>query len=449
MITNKGKNIIAKYLVGQAPAYASFLAFGCGPKPLGTEESFEDYSSKKALDFEMFRAPIISRGYVTENGRSKVVFTAELPTEERYEISEVGVYSAGSNPSSNANDSRTVLSFVTTENWEYHTSIEAKEIPLFTEPLHPGPGNVITISEKAFQAAATNPTFSNQLRVSRYERPRFFNNGVFLSGDISNLTKFARIVSAVGDGAKVVYVTDSPHTLVVGQGVETVGLEPEALNLSGAVFEVLSPTSFSIQESITATSTQGGTVETTRIVTSPDSNHIHLAGVSVNFNKNASTDELRVGFSIVSKDAASVVPPERIRMILEFATVDSTTEGEKAIFEIDLENGLGGLEAGQYDLTNNRYVVVKKQLQELIKTGGFNWGDIQIVKVLVSVFKNGEPSDDFYVCLDAVRLENLTTENPLYGLTGYSVVKSSNAQPIIKDLNTSNLAEFRFAIEVE
>jgi len=449
MITNKGKNIIAKYLVGQAPAYASFLAFGCGPKPLDTEESFEDYSNKKALDFEMFRSPIVSRGYVTEGGVSKVVFTAELPSEERYEISEVGVYSAGSNPSSNANDSRTVLSFVTTENWEYHTSIDATEIPLFTQPLHPGPGNVITISEKAFQAAATNPTFSNQLRVDRYERPRFLNNGIFLSGDISNLTKFARITSAIGDGSKVVYVTDSPHTLFAGQGVEIIGIEPETLNLSGTVFEVLSPTSFSIEEEISATSTQGGTVETTRLVVSSDSNHIHLAGVSVNFNKNAPTDELRVGFSIVNKDAASLVPPERVRVILEFATVDSTVDGERAIFEIDLENGLGGQEAGQYDFTDNRYVVVKKQLQELIKTGGFNWGDIQIVKVLVSVFKDGEPSDDFYVCLDAVRLENLTTENPLYGLTGYSVVKNLNAQPIIKDLNTSNLAEFRFAIEVE
>ena len=34
MITNTGKSIIAKYLVGQAPAYASYIAIGCGPKPL-------------------------------------------------------------------------------------------------------------------------------------------------------------------------------------------------------------------------------------------------------------------------------------------------------------------------------------------------------------------------------------------------------------------------------
>jgi hypothetical protein len=162
MITNTGKNILAKYLVGQAPAYASYIAIGCGPKPvlslscdikktsilnnvatITTSENIEnphgfsvgqkvivsnslksniddiylgyhtilsvpspitftyaltsldlteeilspmataslDFSDKTSLDFEMFRVPITSKGYVTENGQSKIVFTAELPTE--------------------------------------------------------------------------------------------------------------------------------------------------------------------------------------------------------------------------------------------------------------------------------------------------------------------------------------------------------------------------------
>lgn len=449
MITDKGKSIIAKYLIGQAPAYASYLAFGSGARPLGPTDTFEDYSEKDSLEFEMFRSPIISRGYVTEDGVSKVVFTAELPTEERYEISEIGVYSAASNPSSTANDSRTVLTFSSTENWEYHTSVGSTEIPLFTEPLHPGPGNVISVTQKVFQAGATNPTFANDLRVARYERPRFLNNGVFISGDISNLTKFATISSAVGDGSKVVYVTDSPHTLVVGQGIEVLGMLPEELNLSGVVSEVISPISFSVSENITASSVQAGQVATERLVVSQESDHIHLAGISANFNKSAPTDELRVAFSVLSKDASSTVAPERVRVIVEFATVDSATDGERAVFEVDLENGLGGPDAGQHDFTNNRYVVAKKQLQDLFKTSGFNWGDIEIVKVFITVLSNSSPSSDFYVCLDALRLENVTTQNPLYGMTGYSVVKTQDSQPIIKDLNSSNLAEFRFALEVE
>ena len=80
MITNTGKNILAKYLIGQAPAYASYIAIGCGANPLASDSTFGDYSNKTRLDFEMFRVPITSRGYVTEDGISKIVLTAELPS---------------------------------------------------------------------------------------------------------------------------------------------------------------------------------------------------------------------------------------------------------------------------------------------------------------------------------------------------------------------------------
>ena len=54
MITNTGKTIIAKYLLGQAPAYASYLAIGCGATPLTTGDPLGNYSAKTNLDFEMF-----------------------------------------------------------------------------------------------------------------------------------------------------------------------------------------------------------------------------------------------------------------------------------------------------------------------------------------------------------------------------------------------------------
>ena len=68
MITNIGKNILAKYLVGQTQSYASHIAVGCGATPLASDGVFGDYSLKESLDFEMFRVPIISRGFVNEDG---------------------------------------------------------------------------------------------------------------------------------------------------------------------------------------------------------------------------------------------------------------------------------------------------------------------------------------------------------------------------------------------
>ena len=45
MITNTGKEIIAKYLIGTAPAFASYLAIGCGAKPRSTVTSISGASS--------------------------------------------------------------------------------------------------------------------------------------------------------------------------------------------------------------------------------------------------------------------------------------------------------------------------------------------------------------------------------------------------------------------
>ena len=193
MITNNGKSIIAKYLVGQSPAYASFIAVGCGPTPLNPDATFGDYSEKKSLDFEMFRVPITSRGFVKDDdGTAKVVLTAELPTEERYEISEIGVYSAGANPTAGAYDSKTLFSFSEAENWKYNNQISlvSKYAPLDTD----GSSGEIYVKDAeendimAFQTNANNRIFTNPERVARYERCRFLNNIVITNGSMSNIS---------------------------------------------------------------------------------------------------------------------------------------------------------------------------------------------------------------------------------------------------------------------
>jgi hypothetical protein len=385
MITNTGKDIIAKYLIGQAPAYASYIAVGCGAKPLSSDGVLGDYSDKKNLDFEMFRVPIISRGYVNEDDISKVVFTAELPSEERYEITEVGVYSAGSNPAVGAYDSKTLYAF-NNEAWEYHSvnPAQAIAIPTIYEPLdgdfkdngihdeagYPAEGKPV------FQTNADNRIFADITRTARYERCRFLNNIIVMSGDSSTLT------------------------------------------LSGGH---LSP--------------------------DENSNHIHLIGANLSLNQNAPNDELRLAFSVINKSVEDP-DPDTVKILLEFASTDVHNEAgsQFARFEVVLENGTG---PGQQDFSTNRYVVSKKQLQELYKSNGFTWSTVDVVKIYASVEVDGVPSENYYVCLDALRLQNLSTANPLYGLTGYSVIRNKDSQTIVKAANTTNFIEFRFAMDVQ
>ena len=384
MITNKGKTIIAKYLLGQAPAYASYIAVGCGPQPLDTEDSFGNYSAKENLDFEMFRVPISSRGYVNDGGTDKLVLTAELPTEERYEITEVGVYSAGSNPSAGAYDSKTIFAFTSTENWQHHTSSATVAISPITAALDTSNDDIIATTNAVFSTNADNSIFLNSVpRKTRYERCRFLNNIILIQGDDADLT-----ISEESDASEDHFVIES------------------------------------------------------------GSNHIHLTNPNVDFTKNSPTDELRLAFSLINKDGADVALPETIRILVDFSSTDAGS-GEFARFEAEINQGSSGnLENSIADFETNRYFVVSKQLQELYTTANFTWNAVTVVKIYACVIDAGLPSSDYYVSLDAIRLENIATVNPLYGLTGYSVVRTDAAESIIKSPNTNNYVEFRFSIGV-
>lgn len=374
MITDTGKNILAKYLVGQAPAYASYIAVGCGARPLSSVEDLGDYSPKESLDFEMFRVPIISRGYVTEDGVAKIVLTAEMPTEERYEISEVGVYSAASNPSAGSFGSRTIYSFSQAESWEYHTSTTSSVIPVVNVLNSEDSQSNIVIPNKVFQTNSDNQLFTQSARVSRNERSRFLNSMVVMRGDDAD---------------------------------------------------------FSVAQDGNLTQTSG--------------NHIHLTGMTLDFSRNAPTDQLKLAFSVINKNGLSEAVPDSVRILIEFASAHDSSENgyQSAKFVVNVADG------STYDFDTNRYIVVTKQLQELFKTANFTWSSVRVVKVSASVINAGQPSSDFYVALDALRLENVSTINPLYGMTGYSVIKNPYGLPIIKAPNTENYIEFRFAMDVQ
>ena len=380
MITNTGKTIIAKYLLGQAPAYASYLAIGCGATPLTTGDPLGNYSTKQNLDFEMFRVPISSRGFVNEGGLDKIVLTAELPTEERYEISEIGIYSAGSNPSAGAFDSKTVYAFTQTENWQHHTAEAAVAIDTFSSALDaPNYDNIIAVTDSVFQTSADNPIFFKSPRIERYERPRFLNNVILIQGDDADIT-----------------------------------INEE----SGAAQD--------------------------HFVIEAGSNHIHLTGASVDFTRNSPTDELRLAFSLINKNGASGATPENVRVMIEFASTETET-AEYARFEAEVIDDSSG---GAYDFSTERYFVVTKQLQELYTSANFTWNAVTVVKIYACVIDAGIPSSNYYVALDALRLENIATINTLYGLTGYSVVQNADASTIVKNPNTSNYVEFRFSVGV-
>lgn len=377
MITQTGKRIISKFLLGQAPSYASYIAVGCGPTPLTTNptnEQIAEFANKENLDFEMFRVPIVSRGYVTEdNGDTSIVFTGELPTAERYEITEVGVFSAASNPAAGAYDSKNLYSFSTTrENWVFNESSTPKSIPERFEPLDgTDPTNIISVTDKVFYTNSNNRIFTNADRDQRHETARYLNTALAVRGDLSA----------------------TPHV---------------------------------------------GTY-----AYSGDS--IEITDVAIDLSKNSPGDELRLAFSLVNKvgveDPQDLVLPDAVHITVIFSSQDGT---QTAIMPVVIESTDDGV-----DFATNRYFIAKSRITDLVKTNGFTWSQVDRIKVYATVVDNSAVSNQFYVLLDALRLENVSSTTPLYGMTGYTVIKTADGDTFVKEANTTSYIEFRFGLDVQ
>jgi hypothetical protein len=158
----------------------------------------------------------------------------------------------------------------------------------------------------------------------------------------------------------------------------------------------------------------------------------------------------------MNKDSGRTVEPYDVRILLEFAEGDVHDQGEYARFDTVISSEISdGVPNPDVDFENNRYFVSVAKFEELDKSDGFTWKIADVVKVYVTVREksltapyNVIVSDQFYVCLDALRLENTTNLNPIYGLSGYSIVKNLNLKPITKIANSSNHIEFRFGLDV-
>jgi len=381
LITNVGKNILAKYLIGQATAYASFLAIGIGTRPLATGETFPDFSEQEQLEFEVLRMPITSRGFVyDENGKPNVVFLAEIPGEQRYAITEIGIFPGRSNPSATNVDSRIVYTFSESENWEYHTQSSSVGLETIVRPLNlDQPSGRIAITDQVFRTNSNNTLFSGPIRLNAFERPRVLDRTLMIRGDMSFLT-----------------VTNG---------------ELSIFESAGSYF----------------------------------GSHIHYNGISLDLDQSSPEDELRLAFSLMIKDDVQNISAESVRLVLEFANADVDVPTTFARFEVILNQS-----DPDVDFDANRYFVIKKKISELIKSPNFTWSAVNSARIYVTVLEENSatPSENFYIALDAFRFENLTSKNPLYGLTGYSVVKTLDGKPIVKESNTSNSVEFRFGLDI-
>ena len=470
MITLKGRDILAKYLVGQIASYASHIAIGCGPLPTTTSGN---YINKTELDFEMGRFPITSRSIVADTvtvavsnisttstgqyyiltvashnffvGQKVVVagagsftvssgptlyspnnihtilsttpttitvdfgqtylgttispttqaadatvsgivkqisLTAELPYSGRYEITELGLYSSAENPYVSGVASQTLSNFLSGEAWKLFTYSTTSFTPLETFTTI-GTSDSITVSAKAFRTNSDNTFFdtlypldaSGKNRVTRQERPRFLQDTIILSGDLSDFTAI-----------------NAPATTA---------------------------------------------------------NYIQLDNFLVNLGKNNPDGEIRIAYSLINSVSVPTQTPRSLNIMVQFLT----NSGEFAEYHFR-DTDATSLITGSGPYASNRYKIKSLPISSATiadgsLSSGFSWSNVTSLRIFAGVESattyGGTLLTDYDICLDGIRIENKSNTNPLYGLVGYTVINTDTV-PLIKNDSMSHQVEFRYVI---
>jgi hypothetical protein len=445
MITNSGKSIISKYLLGQTTSYATHVAIGCGQNPLNSTDPMPSgIEEKEILDFEMVRVPITSRGFIQDGDQTKISFTAQLPTENRYEITEVALWSSGSNTLAREFDSRILFSFQ--EPWQAH------DVSINPIPVKSNLGSGFDIEDggdKVFIASSGDKVLETQDRIARKEGPRFLNRSIFLRGDSSNiLSEDVSITSATSSGTVLTYLATNDYS--PGDKVTITSCSNELFNIVGGTVASATSSNFTITKNVPLAETSSGGVSWLTGSWSLEedlegfvSTHIHLSPISFNISRNNPRDEISFALSVIDKNSdGSSGTPDFVKILVEFYRneVDRVTGLAKA--ELYIDSGV----------LTNRYQVLRFPISDLITSPDFSSSTISIVRVSSSVYVEDDgdfiPSDQHYVAVDGIRIDNISTENPLYKMVGYSPTRTSNGSPIVKSENTNNYVEFRFSLGV-
>lgn len=459
MITNNGKEIISKYLLGQVPAYATHLAIGCGATPLDANDPLpSNLPAKQVMDFEMLRIPISSKGFVDNSqsfsiiekqldsseslatlttsinhniipgetviisdvdavfdgqysvesvtantisfqkiygsdisptvvspsglcivSRTKVSLTAEIPTSNRYEITEIGLWSAAANSLAGSSDSRIIFNF--SNGWQIHDTTISN--PPIISNLGNNTTDIVDGGNKVFYALTNDPLFQEEQRKLRKEGPRYLNTTLMTRGDLSDIT-----FDNIDDDWEVT-----------------------------------------------------GT-------------HVHLNGIDLNISQNNVSDIFKLAFCAVGKDADGSGSIEDVRVLMEFykAEVNTTSGYAKAqiyipgtAFSSNRYNVSSFLVSQNIDPKNTN-ADPNLPYTRFYTSPDFSASQIKICRIFVSIRQDGNLSSDQYLALDGFRIENMT-ENPIYKMSGYSVVKN-DGNPIIKFANANNYIDFRFSLGI-
>lgn len=459
MITNDGKQLIGKFLLSQAPSFATHIAAGIGELALLPDETVDstkinEIKEKKNMEFEVFRVPISAKGFVREDGVEKIVFKAEMPTEQRYQITEVAFFPAAENSVAGSFDSKTLATFVPTETWVIASSVSSSTINLVTSGVSNNDGDLL-IEDKAFFINSNESLFNEQDRRQRQEVPRFYNRALIVSGDFNYLDSDFTVLSGAN------YVQNSTLSFNLNQN-----LPPDEIKLAIAVmskekannsqpekvriiFDFVNDNPVDLQSSPKARTTIE--LDSTDFLIEEDLGNGRPSGIN---NYKIITKKLS-DFALDDTFSWANINLMRIyACVIDEQTVTVTnkelSDGLVTLDLSDASNIFAGMSAeisGMGEDFDGTYTITSASAGQI--TYGVS-SSATIVSASASsgsvVFSGRTP--EYKIVFDGLRLDNVSSQNPLYTMVGYDIIRNDNAYPVLKSENTNNYIEYRFGIGV-
>lgn len=469
MITNKGKQIVTKFLLGQTPSYASHIAIGCGALPADSDAVLNLDPEAQSLEFEMLRVPVTSRGLVND------IFTKQI-----------------------SSITRSIGGSTTLETIDEHGMKIGQEFTLSFPSQTDGEANFQQSGDTKFvvrNLTATTVTYQDPVRVDAdtwpapaasgeedlgylvFSKERIIFKAELPSDQRYQITELALYpavnnVSAAQYDSKVIssFSASEGWQWNNGASIETipsvVAIEDDfneiQSTLTGDIcFVAASNPAFESEARKTRYESlrfknqfillAGDSVELdSNFAVVGDNKYFETSNISLDLSKNSPDDYVRLAFSLISAPLVPDpgAPAGKVRIKLQFinSLVADPISPPAATANIELD-------WTDFGNGNNRYEVVDLQLKDFTRDSGFSWSNIDLVRVYGCVFDDeASPAvtGAYYIAFDGLRLDNVNTQNPLYGMTAYTIVKNirENEQPILKLENTSNYIEYRFSLGV-
>ena len=183
----------------------------------------------------------------------------------------------------------------------------------------------------------------------------------------------------------------------------------------------------------------------TIMVPSDTTQKIFIDGRNVDLSTNSRNDLLKFAFAMYPKNAevdGSFPEAPDVKFTIRFMRDPSVEENDA--------DPPVGTAVWEGTVPTTKFTVAETTLENVkVSQYGFSWADTRYIEIEAQAGEQvGEdwiPVSGWYIGIDAIRFDNISTPNPLYVMSGYSVAP----QPLVKKANTNAYAEFRFGVDVD